>query len=273
MVSKTSEDPARANRRRERITITAVRASFNRNVKNHISVTWFGRPIADVITPLFYNRGWTANGVTQFRIFLAALALVLLVVPLHNVIYAAPVLFYFCFILDCVDGNIARLTRDVTYWGKFIDGLADFVFVLGGPIAAGVGIWLSGGPAFWMLIGALITLTSVTSQMVRSRLSFMREWMIAQSGPILQMTESKTAPARRLQATVAMVYVNGTFLCPLFLFLPDGGPLLYLSGLLGVQLLPELVWISCTLFEGRIILDRSRRSIHSPSSDQFEQSE
>ena len=267
MVSKTSKDPARSNRQRKRITITAVRASLSKNVRNHISVTWFGRPIANIITPLFYNLGWTANGVTLFRVWLAALALVCLVVPLNGVIYAAPALFYLCFILDCVDGNIARLTEDVTYWGKFIDGLADFVFVLGGPIAAGVGIWLSGGPAYWMLIGSLITLTSVTSQMMRSRLSFMREWMTAQSGPILQATESRLAAARRIQDAVAMVYVNGTFLCPLLLFLPGDGPWLYLCGLFGMQLLPELVWISCTLLEGRIMLDRPRRSIHSPTPD------
>ena len=154
MAVNSGQNAPSARMRRDRISVAVVRASFNHSVKNHFSVTWFGRPIANVITSQFYNSGWTANGVTQFRIWLAGLATALLVVPVPGVIFGAPVLFFLCFVLDCVDGNLARLTGDVTYWGKFIDGLADFVFVLGGPLAAGVGIWLDGGSEVWMLVGA-----------------------------------------------------------------------------------------------------------------------
>ena len=245
-----------------RITVADVRASFNREIKNHFTVTWFGRPLANLMTPPFFNTGWSADGVSYLRIVIAMVGVGLLLSASPVLHVAAAVIFYLCFVLDCVDGNLARLRGTVTYWGKFLDGLSDFVFVLGAPIAAGVGLWLYAARADLLLVGALVTATSLASQMVRSRLSFTREWMTANSGPLNDATVARAGRSRAVQRVVSAIYVNGTFFAPVLLLFPQAGPVWYVWCLVVAQLVPEVIWLMATIAEARVILDRSRRSIH-----------
>ena len=251
------------------VTVADVRASFNRKIKNHFTVTWFGRPLANLMTPPFFNAGWSADGVSYLRIVMAAGGIGLLLSASAALHAAAAVIFYLCFVLDCVDGNLARLRGTVSYWGKFLDGLSDFVFVLGAPIAAGVGLWLYAARADLLLVGALVTVTSLASQMVRSRLSFTREWMTASSGPLNDATVVRADRSRAVQGVVSAIYVNGTFFAPVLLLIPQTGPVWYVWCLVVVQLVPEVIWLMATIAEARVILDRPRRSIHSapPAKD------
>lgn len=245
------------------MTVAKVRKSFNRTVRNELTVTWFGRPLANLITPFFYNREWTANQVSALRIVIAAVGVCLLAIPGYAWGIIGAVIFYTVFVLDCVDGNIARLRNQVSFYGKFIDGLADFIFVLAAPTAAGIALWLQDAQSPFLIIGALCTIVSTTSQMVRSRLSFTREWMVNQSGPIEEAKNDRAQKVRNVQRVVASIYVNGTFFAPLLLVIPDGGRVWYLTSLVFVQLIPELIWLAAIIFEARIILNRGRRSIHS----------
>lgn len=240
-----------------------VRASLNANVKGYCAESYFGRPIGNLLTPAFYNAGWTANQVTMFRTVLALVGLTAFSLPTGwgGAIVAA--VFYVCFTLDFVDGNLARLRSEVTYWGKFVDGLADFVFVIGGPAVAGVAAWWRAGDDRSMLLGFLIALVAMTSQMVRNRLSFMREWMVSSSGPLAEPVVSRLSRFKAMEVWVARIYVNGTFLAPMLLLLPDQGWVYYLWALVLVQLVPEVIWLCITIAQGWVMLQRSRRSIHS----------
>jgi len=249
---------------RSRITLEGVRASYNSNIKSHYSVGWFGRPLANLVTPLFFNSGFTANGVTNVRVLLAVACLVALAIPGWAGAVIACVGFYICFVLDCVDGNLARLRSEVSYWGKFIDGLADFVFILGAPFAAAIGIFGDGADAIWLLLGCLVTAMSSISQLARSRLSFFREWMVGQSGALSEAVERRAAGPRRAQSLVAAIYVNGTFLMPLLLLIPEHGRIIFIVAATALQALPEVLWLGATIAEARIILARRRTSIHSP---------
>lgn len=245
-----------------KITVAEVRASINSSVKMNFVVRWFGRPLANLMTPMFYNSGWTADSVTYFRTLIAGFAFVILMAPSYWLAIFSALLFYLCFILDCVDGNLARLRQSVTFWGKFIDGLADFLFILGAPFAVGISLAITGEEDIWLMAGAAISIASLTSQMVRNRLSFMREWMVSQSGPINEQVIQRTASTRALQSFIAEIYVTGTFFAPLLLMMPDFGRKAYILLLLLVQLIPEILWTACTIREAGMVLDRPRRSIH-----------
>lgn len=254
----------------DRIGLADVRASLKPGIKAHYSVAWFGRPIGNLMTPFCHNIGWTANGVTIFRMYLAAVITAGLAYPGWETAVVGAIGFYLCFILDCVDGNLARLQVSVTYWGKFIDGLADFIFVQGAPLAVGIGYWLQTGDVVWLLVGTGITVTTVTSQMVRARLSFFREWMVGLTGPVTDEVNRKLEPSRRLQSAMSVVYVNGTFLGPLLLFIPDYGRQAFLIvGLVSIMAV-ELVWLFATMSESRVLLSRFRRSQHSPPDTPIE---
>ena len=216
------------------------------------------------MTPAFCAAGLSANDVTTLRALIALAGLGMFLIPdfLWGPVWAA-VIFYLCFILDCVDGNIARLDDDASYWGKFMDGIADFIFVQGAPLAAGVWAWQAEGSSVFLLLGALITVATLASQMVRARLSFMREWMVSISGPVEPAVEEKVATARRVQSMVGEIYVNGTFFAPLILLsTPLFGVKPYLLALALLQFLPEIIWIGGTLAEARHLLARHRRSKH-----------
>lgn len=255
------------NRTPTRIGLSDVRASLNPNVEVYYAVKWFGRPLGNLMTPAFFNAGWSAGGVSGARAGIAGLAIAVLIAPGSWWPPLAAAAFYLCFVLDCVDGNLARLRHTVSYWGKFLDGIADMVFVLGAPVAAGIGVWAAGGDGAWMLLGALLTISSLASQMMRSRLSFMREWMVNQSGPVSPDTEIRVAAPRRIQWFVAAVYVNGSFFAPLLLLAPGDGRIWYLLALVPAQMATEIVWLASTIVEARILLDRPRRSKHSPPPD------
>jgi len=194
---------------------------------------------------------------------MAFVGLVMLAVPGNLTGVGAAAVFYCCFILDCVDGNVARLRQSVSYYGKFLDGISDSVFVWGAPVAAGIALWLQGQPDYWLLVAFVSTMASVANQGFRSRLSFFREWMVGQSGDIEPGTIKRLEPIRRVQTVAASVLVNGTFLTPLLLVIPAQGRELFLMASVVFLALPEIVWLASTMFEAKIILARPRRSVHS----------
>ncbi|MDD9905379.1 MAG: CDP-alcohol phosphatidyltransferase family protein [Rhodospirillaceae bacterium] len=252
---------------RARITLADVKASINPNIPTHFTVKYFGRPIADLMTPASCAMGLRANGVTFWRTLIAFFGLFLLAWPGPFWLAAAAAgIFYFCFVLDCLDGNLARLYDEASYWGKFMDGLADFVFVQGAPFFAGIGLWLRTDDGHALVVGAAVTATTLVSQMIRARLSFMREWMEKTSGPLTDAENSAAEPARKVQAVAAELYVGGTFFAPLILFGADA-PFMwaYLLFLLVFQFVVELVWIGGSMREARHILGRHRVSKHAPT--------
>jgi hypothetical protein len=119
---------------RPRISRREVEASFNNQVRNMAIVRHIGRPIGNALTPFFYNRGWTANQMTTLRLGLAVLAVALLAMAPPSLGWLVAVLYYLCFIGDCLDGNLARLGDGASYWGKFYDGVADRFYYTAAPV-------------------------------------------------------------------------------------------------------------------------------------------
>jgi len=88
----------------------------------------FYRWISFFISALFIKCGVSANTVTGISIILCLLLpLVLLVNPDEAYIYLALGGFTIA-ILDCVDGNIARVTNTTSAKGQYIDFIADIFY-------------------------------------------------------------------------------------------------------------------------------------------------
>ena len=243
------------------ITITDVKASFNKKVRDHFTVKWFGRPIANAITPYFYNNGWTPNGVTLFRVVVCFIGLACFLPPYDWGSALAALAFYHGFIMDCVDGNLSRLQNSATFFGKFVDGLADMLYVGLAPLMAGLGIWINTGEGVYLLGGAFTSCGAIMMQAVRSRVMFFEEWMVAQSGPITAETEEKLATARRCIGWITLCRTSLTFFVPAILFVP-GSVKLYVLLLVGLQFPLELAWCGFLVLLGSGMLRRGRRSVH-----------
>lgn len=263
-VTPMTEQTARPDQpQKRRITHEDVRASFNNQVRNMLWVRLIGRPLANRLTPFFFNRGWTANQMTSLRLFVALLALIALASGIGWCMPVAAVLFYLFFIGDCLDGNLARLSDGATYWGKFYDGLADRFFYVLSPLAAGIGTWAASGDGIAIAAGALTTVSVLYNELVQTRFGFYRQWMESQRGAAAE-TDSRSVAA--ITAFAGRMHTHASFLAPLVLLLP-GGLGLYLWCLVLFQGIPSAVSLLAQLWNAYRILLRPRKSMHAAGVD------
>ena len=247
---------------RRRLTIAGTKATFDdTRVRDAFTVRWFARPVADLCTPAFYNRGWTANDVTYLRAGISLLAIFGLLSADRLVLGIVVIVYYANFILDCVDGNLARVADTTTYWGKFVDGLADGVYGLLAPFALGIGLWLATSDGRLLVAGAATSTAAIYCEMVRSRRGFVREWMVAQTGPLSDEERSDPPLLSLLERICVWVIVNALFFLPLLLFLADGRQF-YLLGLVFFQGIASITWLIVILLQAHRILHRWRKSSH-----------
>lgn len=244
----------------DRVTLGDVRGSFDRG---RVAEPWVlanvFRPIADLLTPAFYNAGLSGNVVTGLRALMAFLAVFGLLTGVAGLVPVILAFIYIGFVLDCVDGNIVRIRNSASYWGKFADGLADGVFVFLAPFAAGMGAWIATGSDALLVLGALVTLVALAAQMTRNRLSFFREWMISQSGPIDDTVLEEVAGARKLEERALAIMVTVSFVAPLVLMAPNGFAVFVVCVAL-TQMPADLVVLGTTLSQANKMLRRWRRS-------------
>ncbi|QLQ39021.2 DUF5941 domain-containing protein [Micromonospora robiginosa] len=105
--------------------------------------------------------GLGPSGVTLFSVLFAVAAAVLFGVGGRPALVAGGVLLYLGFVLDCVDGQLARYTRHFSAWGGWLDTMADrfkeYVVYAG----LGFGATHAGFRYGWALALAAMTLQTV----------------------------------------------------------------------------------------------------------------
>ena len=214
----------------------------------------------NLVTPFFHNTGWTANGVTIARIPIALVGVVLLMIPNPLVWVLSAAMYYICYILDCVDGNLARIQNDASYFGKFLDGVSDAVYEFFAAFCLGIGLWLQQGESVFLIVGAISTIVSLLNHYLRSRLSFFREWMISLTGPLTEAEVDAASKPRALQEKCMSCVINSFPLVLPTLFIADWGAMILMVLLVVTRVVPEVVWICTTFAESNALLRRSRVS-------------
>jgi len=228
------------------------------------SARWFGRPLADFLAPVFYNLGCSANQATFIRAVMTVIALGLLATGEQALLYAAGVLGLIAFVLDFVDGHLARLDNNASFWGKFSDGLVDYIFPAFGPLAAGVGLSLQTQQMQFAAIGGLISMITLLTRTARDRLRYFQQWMIETTGALTGEEVEKSQPWRRGEYHISVIAANGRTLAFPLLFIPDGGFIFFVA-IAVVQGLSEPTWLYICLKSGYATLNRWRKSVHASS--------
>lgn len=97
-------------------------STLRKPIENDGVVAYFlGRPISRIISHLFINTPITPNAVTVLSFLTALTGALLLPVSLT----LGAVLYWFSFVLDCVDGELARLRFEGSRLGQWLDTIAD----------------------------------------------------------------------------------------------------------------------------------------------------
>ena len=116
---------------------------------------WVARPPAAVVVYLLRGTPITPNQVTFLSAIVAVGAgLMFALLPAYGWLVAAALVFEFSFVLDCADGQLARLRKRASPLGHLLDFLMDelkAMFIYG---AIAVRLWQdSGGDERMLLVG------------------------------------------------------------------------------------------------------------------------
>lgn len=129
-----------------RASYTPEKAAEER--RSELLAHWVHRPLSFLVTPFFLLAGFSADGVTAFMfVVAAAMPVAAWSAGAWGFAVAAALVLAFQ-VLDCVDGNVARVTRRGTPVGAMLDGLCSLVFwalyfVTIGVLAQGDGSWVA----------------------------------------------------------------------------------------------------------------------------------
>lgn len=91
---------------------------------------FFFRPLSLLITPLFVRARLSPNLISFFRLLVSIVAMLLLFSHDFQIRIIGILVFTFSEVLDYVDGNVARVMKSKTFFGKWFDGLVDLLTIL-----------------------------------------------------------------------------------------------------------------------------------------------
>lgn len=131
----------------------AARLRYAVKERDDFFTTYFVSPYSPYLARWAARRGLTPTAVTAASVVLAALAAGAFAVASRPAMVAGALLLYAGFVLDCVDGQLARYTRRFSAFGGWLDTMADRAkeYLVYAGLAAGAG----GGSAWWLAIAAM----------------------------------------------------------------------------------------------------------------------
>lgn len=154
-------------------TFKQITGSYTKEKRKRSSI-WarvFSRPVSFVFTYIFINLGISANAVSVLSIFDAILACVLIMLG-GTFTYVGIGLFVFWHVLDCVDGNIARVKKESSYGGAFLDAVSGYVAPAFIFLAVGVAAYLTATMIpvqyrhFLIVLGGFCSVTDILTRII-----------------------------------------------------------------------------------------------------------
>ena len=97
------------------------------------------RPPAFLLVKLIYQTSITPNQITWVSLFFGIFGAFLITFGTATAFILAAICFIIYNILDCSDGQLARLQSSGTLTGRIVDGFADYIVAVTSYLAIGVG--------------------------------------------------------------------------------------------------------------------------------------
>ncbi|MFF0234641.1 DUF5941 domain-containing protein [Micromonospora sp. NPDC005254] len=164
LVAHRVEDPAGLVAAEAAVTaVDEDRAELRLSVKERDDFfsTYFVSTWSPYVVRLAARLRLTPTGVTVISVLFALAAAVLFGVGGRPALVGGAVLLYLGFVLDCVDGQLARYTRHFSAWGGWLDTMADRAKEYLVYAGLGFGVSHAGLGNGWALAIAAMTLQTV----------------------------------------------------------------------------------------------------------------
>lgn len=107
-------------------------------VEEVLDLTIF-RPPAFLLVKLIYRTSITPNQITWLSLFFGVFGAFLITLGTATTYFFAAICFIIYNILDCSDGQLARLQKSGTLTGRIVDGSADYIVAVTSYLAIGFG--------------------------------------------------------------------------------------------------------------------------------------
>lgn len=161
-------------------SLAQIRASLS-SEKNRFDSWWVRfilRPLSFPVTWAFIRLGFSANHVSYLAVLVSFLAAILMGIGQRDVIIVGAFLFNIFALLDCVDGNIARVRKKAGPYGEFIDALGGYIAFACVFPAAGIVAEHAKPISFpiivnlnFIIIGAIATISTLTMRLIYQQFS------------------------------------------------------------------------------------------------------
>lgn len=99
----------------------------------------FYRPLAFIFVKLIVGTNLTPNQITTTALLFGIVGSVLFYYNTATALFAAAILFIIYDVLDCADGQLARIKKNGTPIGRVLDGLADYIVTTLAYLFIGIG--------------------------------------------------------------------------------------------------------------------------------------
>ncbi|HEY0697792.1 MAG TPA: DUF5941 domain-containing protein, partial [Micromonospora sp.] len=129
--------------------------------------TYFVSTWSPWVTKACARIGLGPTGVTVLSVLMAVAAAGLFALGGRPALVTGAVLLYLGFVLDCVDGQLARYTRDFSPWGGWLDTMADRAKEYVVYAGLGWGVTRAGLDDGWPVDGWTLAIAAITLQTVR----------------------------------------------------------------------------------------------------------
>jgi hypothetical protein len=160
----------------------------------------FFRPISLYLTWVCVNLGFSANQITSVQLVIGVLAAAAVACPTVKIGFLGLLLFQLGFMLDNIDGEIARFRKQASLTGKFLDEIGHQTVVPLMYLGFGVGDFLRHGRWEIIVFAALAGLSSLRIDLLSKAEVILN---FAQSGSDSKFDYYKRFPAPQSPTTSA----------------------------------------------------------------------
>lgn len=155
-------------------TLKQIMDSMPKN-KSRVSSFWVklvARPLSYLFTFLLVNIKCSANLISVISAVVVFAGCVLISVNQFTSMLIGIILINLWIVLDCCDGNIARVTKKSSYMGEFVDAASGYVICAFSCLALGIAAYncstlIFGEKSIWLIvIGAIGSITDIFARLI-----------------------------------------------------------------------------------------------------------
>lgn len=149
--------------------------SHEKKMEDSLFAIYFHRPLSYPLTYLFANRGISAWSVSILSAGVAFIGCMLICSTSYLVRWIGIALINFWAILDCVDGNVARVTKTQSNKGAFMDAESGYIICAFVYLAFGMAAYHTSSDfifaekTMYIFVGAMASISDLLARLIHQK--------------------------------------------------------------------------------------------------------